>query len=83
MYAIRSYYADKLGMAIFYKLDETAEQKDGIDDHLVIFKPTTKPITYYFLGAWEQEPDGIKTEEAFVSDLNSKLEILEKTNSIN
>jgi len=74
---------DKLGMAIFYKLDETAEQKDGIDDHLVIFKPTTKPITYYFLGAWEQEPDGIKTEEAFVSDLNSKLEILEMTNSIN
>ena len=74
---------DKLGMAIFYKLNEVAEQKDGIDDHLVIFRPTTKPITYYFLGAWEQELNGIKTEESFILDLNSKLEVLEKTNSIN
>jgi hypothetical protein len=74
---------DKLGMAIFYKLDEVTEQKDGIDDHLVIFKPSTNPITYYFLGAWEQEPNGIKTEKSFISDLNTKLERLEKTNSIN
>jgi len=74
---------DKLGMAVFYKLDEVEEQKDGVDDHLVVFKPTTKTITYYFLGAWEQEPNGIKTEETFISDLNSKLETLDKTNSIN
>jgi len=74
---------DNLGMALFYKLDEVAEQKDGDYDHLVIFKPTTETLTYYFLGAWEQETNGIKTEDAFISDLNKKLESLENTNSIN
>lgn len=74
---------DKLGLAVFYNLDEVAEQKEGINDHLVIFKPTTKPLTYYFLGAWEQEANGIKTEEAFFQDLNKKLETLENTNFIN
>ncbi|WNH09141.1 DUF4861 family protein [Thalassobellus suaedae] len=74
---------DNLGMALFYKLDEVAEQKDGIDDHLVIFKPSTKTLTYYFLGAWEQESNGIKTEEAFITDLNKKLENLETSNAIN
>ncbi|KAA5827987.1 DUF4861 domain-containing protein [Algibacter amylolyticus] len=74
---------DNLGMALFYKLDEVAEQKEGIDDYLVVFKPANKTLTYYFLGAWEQEKNGIKTEEAFIGDLNKKLESLEKTNSIN
>ena len=74
---------DKLGMAIFYKLDEVAQQKTGIDDHLVVFKPTNKTITYYFLGAWEQEQNGIKTQEAFIADLDKKLETLNKDNSLN
>jgi hypothetical protein len=73
---------DNLGMALFYKLEEVDEQKQGLDDHLVIFKPTTKTITYYFLGAWEQEPNGIKTEEAFITDLNLKLQSLNETNSL-
>jgi len=74
---------DNLGMALFYKLDEVVDQKQGQHDHLVIFKPTTNPITYYFLGAWEQELNGLKTEEAFISDLNKKLEMLDSSNSIN
>lgn len=73
---------DKLGMAVFYNLNELETQKTGEHDHLVIFKPTTKTITYYFLGAWEQEPNGIKTEEDFISDLNKKLEALNTNNSI-
>lgn len=74
---------DQLGMAIFYKLDDLAEQKEGVNDHLVVFKPSTETLTYYFLGAWEQEPNGIKNEASFLSDLNSKLESLENTNTIN
>ncbi|MEL0455847.1 DUF4861 family protein [Flavobacteriaceae bacterium SZ-1-7] len=74
---------DNLGMALFYKLDEVAEQKKGDYEHLVIFKPTTGTITYYFLAAWEQELNGIKTEDAFLTDLNLKLQSLNNTNSIN
>lgn len=73
---------DKLGMAIFYNIDEVSEQKEGVNDHLIIFKPTTTKITYYFLGAWEQEPNGIKSQEDFIKDLDIKLEKLENTNSI-
>ncbi|WP_370479139.1 DUF4861 family protein [Tamlana flava] len=74
---------DNLGMALFYKLDEVAEQKKGDYEHLVIFKPTTAAITYYFLAAWEQELNGIKTEDAFLTDLDLKLQALNETNSIN
>tara|TARA_R110000868_G_scaffold1650_5_gene13368 strand:- start:12693 stop:13706 length:1014 start_codon:yes stop_codon:yes gene_type:complete len=74
---------DKLGMAIFYRIDEVAEQKEGINDHLVVFKPTTDKITYYLLGAWDQESNGIKDEESFILDLDKKLERLNTTNSLN
>ena len=74
---------DKLGMAIFYRNDEVAKQKEGINDHLVVFKPTTDKITYYLLGAWDQESNGIKDEESFILDLDKKLERLNTTNSLN
>lgn len=73
---------DKLGMAVFYKLDEVAEQKEGVDDHLVIFKPSNKTLTYYFLGAWEQEPNGITNEADFFKDLDNKLSTLESSNTL-
>jgi len=70
-------------MALFYKLDEVAEQKKGKDDHLVIFKPTDKAVSYYFLGAWEQEKNGIVDEASFIQDLNTKLETLENSGQLN
>lgn len=73
---------DKLGMALFYKLDEVADQHEGINDHLVIFKPSTQKLTYYFLAAWEQEPNGITNEADFFKDINEKLEILENKNTL-
>ncbi|MFD2530589.1 DUF4861 family protein [Polaribacter marinaquae] len=74
---------DNLGMALFYNLDDVDSQTLGQHDHLVTFKPTTKTITYYFLAAWEQELNGIKTEEEFLKDINKKLASLEATNNIN
>jgi hypothetical protein len=69
---------DKLGMAIFYKTDEVQEEKEGPFDHLLIFKPTTNKITYYFLGAWEQEKNGIKNQAEFLADLDKKLVLLDE-----
>lgn len=68
---------DLLGMAVFYKIAELAEKKEGNYDHLLVFKPSATAITYYFLGAWEQELDGIKNKEDFMADLNKKLDHLE------
>lgn len=69
---------DKLGMAIFYKTGEVEEVKEGPHDHLVIFNAGEDPVTYYLLAAWEQEPGGITSEDAFMADLDSKLTRLDE-----
>lgn len=51
-------------------------------DHLIVFKPTTQPIHYYFLAAWVNEPNGIKSKEEFVKYLNEKLSILNANNKM-
>ena len=72
---------DNLGMVIFYpivNLDKIVKTKST---HVVVFKKT-KNISYYFMGAWSQEPNGIKTEEEFYKDLDKKLEILDNNNQL-
>lgn len=73
---------DNLGMALFYNLDEVESQTLGAHDHLVTFKPTTSAVTYYFLAAWEQELNGLKTKEEFLKDIDQKLASLDATNSL-
>ncbi len=73
---------DKLGMAVFYNKNEVEEITEGPHDHLVVFKEQETPVTYYFLGAWEQEPGGITSKEDFEADLNEKLENLNNTGTL-
>ncbi|MCD0467102.1 DUF4861 family protein [Flavobacterium sp. ENC] len=77
-YGQQSLVPDKLGMAIFYQVTTIASIEDTDLDYLLVFKPTTKATSFYLLGAWEQEVNGIKTQEEFVKYLNEKLEILNK-----
>ena len=72
---------DKLGMAVFYKLSETQEIVDGPHDHLIVFK-ANKNYTYYFLGAWEQELNGITSQVDFEAYLNDLLNILDTKDNI-
>lgn len=74
---------DKLGMAVFYNTQQLDKQIEGVDDHLVVFKPTTETITYYFLGAWEQEKNGITSKEDFISHLDKLLQDLNSNNTLN
>ena len=73
---------DQLGMAIFYKTSEVEKTQEGPYDHLVIFKPTKNRVSYYILAAWEQEKNGITTQEEFVKDLNNKLSILQQNGKL-
>lgn len=82
-YGEQTLVPDKLGMAVFYKTDDLAQAVEGTDDHLLVFKPTTNTITYYFLGAWEKEKDGITNKEDFTNYINSLLEALNKNNQLN
>ncbi|VXC03456.1 conserved hypothetical protein [Flavobacterium sp. 9AF] len=81
-YGKQSLVPDNLGMAIFYKKETISEMVEGEHDHLIVFKPTTTAITFYFLGAWEQEVNGIKSQEEFLSYLNQKLDELNQSDKL-
>ncbi|PCJ93356.1 MAG: DUF4861 domain-containing protein [Flavobacteriaceae bacterium] len=75
-YGEQTLVPDNLGMAIFYQKSTIANITEWEHDHLLLFKPSTAPITYYFLGAWEKELNGITTKEAFITYLDTTLEEL-------
>lgn len=73
---------DNLGMAIFYEIETIKEVTEWEYDHLLVFEPTTKEISFYFLGAWEQEVNGIKNEAEFLAYLEGLLNELNTNNSL-
>lgn len=79
-YGVQTLVPDKLGMAIFYEIETVKEVTEWEHDYLLLFKPTVNEVSYYFLGAWEQEVGGIKDEKSFLSYLDSKLNELNSTN---
>lgn len=72
---------DNLGMATFYPIESFDKQVTTKSTHIVVFKKA-KNVSYYFMGAWSQEPNGIKSEAEFYKDLDRKLEILDNTNQL-
>ncbi|ACU08315.1 hypothetical protein FIC_01872 [Flavobacteriaceae bacterium 3519-10] len=82
-YGKQTLFDDNLGMAVFYRTEDAEKIFEGATDHLVQFRPTTKKITFYFLGAWEKEINGIKTEAEFLKYLDENLDKLNKTNQLN
>ncbi|NHN25820.1 DUF4861 domain-containing protein [Flavobacterium jejuense] len=81
-YGEQTLIPDDLGMAIFYEVETVASTFEGEHDHLIQFKPTKNEISFYFLGAWEQEVNGIKTQEEFIIYLNDKLNELNASNKL-
>lgn len=81
-YGKQTLVPDNLGMAIFYQTATVSEVKKGEFDYLIEFKPTTNPVSYYLLGAWEQEPNGIKTQAEFTEYLDGLLDELNKKNTL-
>ncbi|MGD2034956.1 MAG: DUF4861 family protein [Bacteroidales bacterium] len=67
---------DMLGMAIIYRTKEFARLAEDEYSHVVIFNPGEGDLEYYFLAAWEKEPDGIKTKEDFLNYLDQQTKLL-------
>lgn len=81
-YGKQSLAEDHLGMAVLYRKNDLIEVAEDQHSHVVVLKPVSGQLTYYFLGAWEQELNGIKTAEEFeaclkqaMAELNSPLTI--------
>jgi len=81
-YGEQTLVPDDLGMAVFYEVETVAKVIDAEFDYLLEFKPTTKQVSFYFLGAWEQEKDGIKTKEEFLTYLDELLNKLNNNNAL-
>ena len=54
---------------------------EGPHDHLVVFSPSEN-ITYYFLAAWEQEKNGLTSQEEFVAVIDAQLQKLEEEDEL-
>jgi hypothetical protein len=81
-YGKQSLANDKLGMAVFYRKGDLITVAEDQYSHVAVLKPDQGKVVYYFLGAWEQEPGGIKSAEQFEAflkqtavELNSPLVI--------
>lgn len=68
-YGKQSLNNDELGLAIFFKADNGELTQDEYN-HIVNLQAVDGKIQYYFLAAWIEEPDGIKTQQQFEAYLN-------------
>lgn len=65
-YGKQSLNDDNLGIAVLFSEADFVEFTQDEFSHIVKMKPTNGKLAYYFLAAWEGEPNGIKTEEEFL-----------------
>ncbi|MCJ8167026.1 DUF4861 domain-containing protein [Pontibacter sp. E15-1] len=67
---------DNLGIAVLFRPRDLLEFTEDSNSHVVMLKPADNQVEYYFLAAWELEPDGIKTEEQFMQYLQKTAQEL-------
>ena len=72
-YGKQSLANDNLGMAVLYRQSDLIEVTEDQLSHVVVLRPQNGQLTYFFLGAWEKEPNGIKTAEEFEAYLNQTI----------
>ena len=60
---------DSLGLAVFYPSGLEVEITEDQYSHVVVLEPEGKSLTYFFLAAWEKEPGGITSRDAFIKYL--------------
>lgn len=72
-YGKQSLANDNLGMAVLYRQSDLIEVTEDELSHVVVLRPQNGQLTYFFLGAWEKEPNGIKTAEEFEAYLNQTI----------
>ena len=73
LYGKQSLAGDNLGTAILFDTKQLIEITEDELNHVVVMKPESQRVTYYFLAAWEQEPTGIKSKQAFLDYLDNTL----------
>ena len=73
LYGPQSLAGDKLGIAIVYRKSDLIDVTEDALSHIIILRSEQGKVTYYFLAAWEQEPDGIQNLEEFRNYLEETI----------
>jgi hypothetical protein len=68
---------DSLGMAVLYRNEKLIEITGDPFSDVIVLRPADGKMTYYFLAAWEKEPEGVKTKKAFIGYLETVLACLD------
>ncbi len=76
LYGQQSLAGDNLGTAVLFDTRQLIEINEDEINHVVVLKPYQKKVTYYFLAAWEQEPEGIKSKQIFKDYLDQTIKEL-------
>ena len=67
---------DHLGMMALFKRQDLRLQAEDEHNYVSVLQPRNGKLEYYFGAVWEQEPNGIATEEAFRALLEKEAEKL-------
>lgn len=73
LYGKQTLNDDDLGIAILFNSENLIELTEDNLSHILKLRPINAKVKYYFTAAWEQEPNGIKTQEQFVNYLENLL----------
>ncbi|MFA4838456.1 MAG: DUF4861 family protein [Candidatus Neomarinimicrobiota bacterium] len=69
-YGKQSLAGDSLGLAILFQKNDLIQLTEDPNSHAVVLKPVNNSLTYYFLAAWDKEPNGIRSCSQFAQYLN-------------
>ena len=61
----QSLAGDSLGMAVIFQQKKLQKITEDEYSYVIVLTPENKIVDYYFLAAWEQEPEGIKNYKDF------------------
>lgn len=67
---------DELGIAVLFQGTQFRQLAEDELNQVVILKPEQGKVSYHFLAAWAQEPNGITSQEAFIDYLNTTVQQL-------
>jgi hypothetical protein len=76
-YGKQSLNDDLLGLAVLFRAKDLIQTAEDKFSHVVVLKPEDGALTYGFLAAWELEPGGIRSAEAFVRSLEETVSRLD------
>jgi hypothetical protein len=73
---------DNLGLVIIVKNSSIIDFKTDNLNYVVVLKPENNMATWYFGAAWELEPNGITTLDAFKAYIDQQLELLNNPDKV-